>query len=79
MDPTTLLHSILAPLVDHPDAIKIVPAETDRVLVLDLHVHPDDVDKVLGVVAEALQDLYRAVGGKAKKRIDIHVVSAHPI
>ena len=76
MDPVTLLQAILAPLVDHPDAIQIVPVETDRSLVLELYVHPADVDKV---TTEALQDLYRAVGGKIKKRIDLKVVSHAPI
>ncbi|HET7481250.1 MAG TPA: KH domain-containing protein [Actinomycetota bacterium] len=40
----------LAPwLLDHPDEVEITEAEGERgALVLEMHVHPDDMGKIIG-------------------------------
>ena len=43
-----LLEFILIHLVDHPDEVKIEMVEEDRGTTFLLHVHPDDMGKVIG-------------------------------
>ena len=66
-----LLAWIARHLVDEPDAVRVEADERDDVLVLRLHVAPDDVGKVIGRqgrLARALRSLVRASGARADRR-----------
>ena len=60
-----LLEYLAKSLVDEPDAVRVVRSEREGAVVLELHVAPDDVGKVIGRqgrVARALRTLVRASG-----------------
>jgi hypothetical protein len=63
-------------LVDDPDAVRVESEERDDVVVLRLHVAPDDVGKVIGRqgrIARALRTVVRA-GGRGARRQQLEIV-----
>ena len=72
-----LLEYLAKSLVDEPDAVRVVRSEREGVVVLELHVAPDDVGKVIGRqgrVARALRTLVRASGGRRHERAVLEIV-----
>ncbi len=72
-----LLAWIARKLVDDPAAVVVESVERDDVLVLRLHVAPDDVGKVIGRqgrIARALRTIVRASGAKDDRRIVLEIV-----
>ena len=72
-----LLEYLAKSLVDEPDAVRVVRSEREGVVVLELHVAPDDVGKVIGRqgrVARALRTLVRASGGRRQERAVLEIV-----
>ena len=43
-----LLLFIAKALVDHPDEVRVEQTEDDRAIILELHVAPEDMGKVIG-------------------------------
>ncbi len=71
-----LLAWIARHLVDEPDAVRVDADERDDVLVLRLHVAPDDVGKVIGRqgrIARALRTLVRASGARDDRRVVLEI------
>ncbi len=65
-------------LVDNPDAVRVVTAEEDGALVLELHVAADDLGKVIarqGRVARALRTVVRARGVREGRPVLLRIVS----
>jgi predicted RNA-binding protein YlqC (UPF0109 family) len=72
-----LLEYLAKSLVDEPDAVRVVRSEREGAVVLELHVAPDDVGKVIGRqgrVARALRTLVRASGGRRHERAVLEIV-----
>ena len=72
-----LLEYLAKSLVDEPDAVRVVRSEREDAVVLELHVAPDDVGKVIGRqgrVARALRTLVRASGGRRHERAILEIV-----
>jgi predicted RNA-binding protein YlqC (UPF0109 family) len=72
-----LLEYLAKSLVDEPDAVRVVRSEREDAVVLELHVAPDDVGKVIGRqgrVARALRTLVRASGGRRHERAVLEIV-----
>lgn len=72
-----LLEYLARSLVDEPDAVRVVRSEREGAVVLELHVAPDDVGKVIGRqgrVARALRTLVRASGGRRHERAVLEIV-----
>ena len=72
-----LLEYLAKNLVDNPDEVRVVRTERDDALVLQLHVAPDDVGKVIGRqgrVARALRTVVRASGAKTGDRVVVEIV-----
>ena len=72
-----LLSYLARRLVDEPDAVRVEEVEEDNVLVLRLHVAPDDVGKVIGRqgrIARALRTLVRAGGAHEGRRLVLEIV-----
>jgi predicted RNA-binding protein YlqC (UPF0109 family) len=72
-----LLEYLAKSLVDEPDAVRVVRSEREGAVVLELHVAPDDVGKVIGRqgrVARALRTLVRASGGRRHERAILEIV-----
>lgn len=64
-------------LVDKPDDVRVVRTERDGSVVLELHVAPEDVGKVIGRqgrVARALRTIVRASGARSNERALLEIV-----
>jgi len=62
-----ILEYIARALVDDPDSVEVTEVESERAIVLQLRVAPDDMGKVIGKrghMAKALRSLVRAAGTK---------------
>ena len=71
-----LLEYLAKQLVDAPDAVRVETVERDDAVVLQLHVAPDDVGKVIGRqgrMARALRTVVRA-GGSGRRRVLLEIV-----
>jgi predicted RNA-binding protein YlqC (UPF0109 family) len=72
-----LLETLARRLVDDPDAVRVEREEGDDVVVLRLHVAPDDVGQVIGRqgrIARSLRQLVRAAAGGQRKRVVLEIV-----
>jgi predicted RNA-binding protein YlqC (UPF0109 family) len=64
-------------LVSKPEEVRVVRVEREDAVVLELHVAPDDVGKVIGKggrIARSLRTLVRASGAKAGERRLLEIV-----
>jgi len=64
-------------LVDKPEEVRVERVEKDGALVLELHVAPDDVGKVIGRqgrIARALRTIVRASGARSNERALLEIV-----
>jgi uncharacterized protein len=64
-------------LVEKPDEVRVVRAERDGGVVLELHVDPEDVGKVIGRqgrIARALRTIVRASGARSNERAHLEIV-----
>lgn len=67
-----LIKTIVTPLVDHPEAIKIDMTETDRFYEYNLTVDADDIGRVIGKrghVASAIRTIVYSVRVNGQKRV----------
>lgn len=73
-----LIETIVKPLVDYPDKVKIITDEDDNRIVYKLSVHPSDIGKVIGKqgrVAKAIRTIvYSAAGSHHKKKTYIDIL-----
>jgi predicted RNA-binding protein YlqC (UPF0109 family) len=64
-------------LVDKPDEVRVERIEREGAVVLELHVAPDDVGKVIGRqgrIARALRTIVRASGARSNERALLEIV-----
>ena len=64
-------------LVDKPEAVRVVRTEREGSVVLELHVDPEDVGKVIGRqgrIARALRTIVRASGARSNERALLEIV-----
>jgi uncharacterized protein len=74
---TELLEYLARQLVDEPDAVRVEQVERDGDVVLQLHVAPDDVGKVIGRsgrIARALRTVVRASAARQRERVLLEIV-----
>jgi len=73
-----LIETIVKPLVDYPDEVKIITDENDNRIVYKLSVHPSDIGKIIGKqgrVAKAIRTIvYSAAGSHHKKKAYIDIL-----
>ncbi len=72
-----LLQTIVKPLVNHPDAIRINPINRGRTIVLELTVDPSDMGKVIGRGgrrAKAIRAVMKARATLQGKRVVVDIV-----
>ena len=72
-----LLEMIAKALVDNPDRVQVRAVEGEETTVLELHVHPNDLGKVIGRqgrMAESMRIILGAVGMKLRKRVTVEVL-----
>jgi uncharacterized protein len=72
-----VLRFVAEQLVDHPDAVRIDIDEDERETVLELHVHDEDLGKVIGKrgrTAKALRTLVKAAGALDDDNVTVEIV-----
>jgi len=68
------LEHLVKGIVDHPDEVQVSSKETQRGDVLEVHVHPDDLGRVIGRsgrTAQALRSVINALAGGRRVRVDV--------
>ena len=71
-----LLEYLARQLVDVPEAVRVERVERDDAVVLQLHVAPEDVGKVIGRqgrMARALRTVVRAGAGDERRRVVLEI------
>jgi len=71
-----LIHTIVKPLVSHPEDIGIVMEETDDFYEYRLSVNPDDVGRVIGKkgrIAKAMRTIVYSVRVDGPKRVRLTI------
>jgi len=72
-----LVKYIAKSLVDNPDEVKTKVTESDRAIVIELSVAPDDMGKVIGKqgrIAKAIRAVVKAASGREKKKYLVEIV-----
>ncbi len=72
-----LIEKIAQALVDEPEQVQVTETETDRLLILELHVAKEDIGKVIGKqgrTARAIRTLLQAASAKEGKRATLEIV-----
>jgi uncharacterized protein len=68
------LEHLVKGIVDHPDDVKVVAAASARGEVLEVHVNPEDLGRVIGRsgrTAKALRTLVGALADGKRVRVDV--------
>ncbi len=72
-----LLEHIAKGLVDEPDQVEVKQVESERLIILELKVAPDDMGKVIGKqgrIAKAIRTVMNAAAIKENKRVVVEIV-----
>ena len=72
-----LVETIAKALVDSPDEVVVTESETEREIVLQLHVAQEDMGKVIGKqgkIAQSIRTVMKAVAGKKDKKVNVEFI-----
>ncbi len=72
-----LVEYIAKSLVDDPSQVRVDEIEGATSVILELHVAPDDMGRVIGKggrVANAMRTLLRVIAAKQGKRVTLEIV-----
>lgn len=72
-----LLEYLARALVDKPDAVRVEVIEGEQSIILQLHVDPEDVGKVIGKqgrIAKAIRTVVRASGVKDGLKAIVEII-----
>ncbi len=72
-----LVEYMAGALVDEPDKVRVTEVSGSHSVVLELHVAPDDVGRVIGKggrVANAMRNLLRVAALRDGKRVNLEIV-----
>ena len=72
-----LVELIAKALVDHPDQVQVTEKETDKSIVIELRVAPEDMGKVIGKqgrIAKALRTVVKAAATRENKRVTVEII-----
>ncbi|HBO34321.1 MAG TPA: RNA-binding protein [Anaerolineaceae bacterium] len=73
----SLLEYLAKSIVDNPDDVTVEVFETGKSVHLDLHVHPEDIGRVIGKhgrVANSIRAILRVVAARNGKKVEMDVV-----
>ena len=73
-----LVEYLVKALVDKPEAVRINETEGEMVTILEIHVAPDEVGKVIGRegrIANAIRTLVKAAAAKSQKKVSVEIIS----
>ena len=72
-----LVEVIAKALVDSPDEVTVTEKDTEKALVLELHVAQSDMGKVIGKqgrIAKAIRSVVKAAATKEDKKVIVDIV-----
>lgn len=64
-------------LVDYPDKVEVVQTMKDKTIVLELHVAPEDMGKVIGKqgrIAKAIRTVLKAAATKDNVKVILEII-----
>ncbi|WP_018922578.1 KH domain-containing protein [Salsuginibacillus kocurii] len=73
----TLLERIVRAIVDYPEEVKVTATEEEATVYLKLHVHSDDIGRVIGKkgrVASSIRTVLTAASTRLEKRVRLDIV-----
>lgn len=76
------LHSIITAIVDHPESVVIDENLDGTTIVCTIHVHADDMGKVIGKsgrIIKAIRDLMKIIAAKHNCYIDVVLFEEIPL
>ena len=71
-----LVEVIAKALVENPDEVVVIESKEGRDIVLELHVAPSDMGKVIGKqgrIAKAIRSVVKAASTKDNTRVDVKI------
>lgn len=71
-----LVEVIAKSLVENPDEVVVLETETEQEIVLELHVAPSDMGKVIGKqgrIAKAIRSVVKAAASKEDKKVSLEI------
>lgn len=72
-----LVEVVAKALVDHPDEVVVTERTEGRIVILELHVAPSDMGKVIGRqgrIAKSIRAVVKAASSKENKRVDVEIM-----
>lgn len=72
-----LVEVIAKSLVDHPDEVVVTEKETDKSIIVELKVAPDDMGKVIGKqgrIAKSIRTVVKAAAAKDDKKVVVEIM-----
>ena len=72
-----LVEVIAKALVDHPDDVVVTEKETDKTVVVELKVAPEDMGKVIGKqgrIAKSIRTVVKAAATKDDKKVVVEIM-----
>lgn len=72
-----LVEVIAKSLVDCPDEVVVTETEKEKAIVVELHVAPSDMGKVIGKqgrIAKAIRSVVKAAASKSDKKVIVDIV-----
>ena len=72
-----LVEVVAKALVDNPDEVVVTERTEGRNVIIELHVAPSDMGKVIGKqgrIAKAIRAVVKAASSKDNKRVDVEIM-----
>ncbi|MCH5339280.1 MAG: KH domain-containing protein [Acetatifactor sp.] len=72
-----LVEVVAKALVDHPEEVVVTEKAEGKNVILELHVAPSDMGKVIGKqgrIAKAIRAVVKAASSKDNKRVDVEIM-----
>ena len=72
-----LVEVIAKALVDHPDQVTVTETQKENTLVVELHVAPEDMGKVIGKqgrIAKAIRTVVKAASVKDDDKVVVDII-----
>ncbi len=78
---TDIANLILTNIVDHPDDVRIDETQEGHKTIIRVHVHPDDIGKVIGKqgrIIHAIRDIVKLAAAKQNLYADVYLEEETP-
>ncbi|MBM7867059.1 KH domain-containing protein [Heliobacterium gestii] len=72
-----LVEVLAKALVDRPEAVQVTQTETDKQVVIELRVAPEDMGKVIGKqgkIAKAIRTMVKAAAARDGRRVLVEIL-----